>query len=91
MNDCITNNDAAGAVAIALDSCNPFTLLGIAPGEVNAAVLKKNYRKLSAMLHPDKCSHESAETAFKNISNAKVPKFLNSIKCAEILVKPPHT
>ena len=44
-------------------------VLGIAPGAAEADV-KRQYRKLAAQTHPDKCQLEGSEEAFKLLGRA---------------------
>lgn len=48
---------------------NPYDILGLAK-DASTVDIKKKYWKLSLLIHPDKCSHPSAATAFKAVSMA---------------------
>jgi DnaJ-class molecular chaperone len=37
---------------------------------VSAAALKKRYRELAVLLHPDKCRMEGAKEAFQRVTQA---------------------
>lgn len=48
---------------------NPYDILEVAP-EANDVEIKKQFRSLSLKVHPDRCKHEKAATAFNLIDNA---------------------
>ena len=59
----------ADAVARVLASKNHYACLGLAR-DASERDLKLAYRSLSLALHPDKCTHPDAVTAFKRVSEA---------------------
>ena len=65
--------DAASAITLILSCDDPFTLLGISRGsKVDAKEVTQTFRKLSILIHPDRCNIHGAEEAFKKIGAAKV-------------------
>ena len=52
-----------------LEASNPANALGIDNG-AQPAVVRKAYRRLAMLLHPDKCALPDAEQAFKKLSQA---------------------
>lgn len=48
---------------------NPYDALEI-PSEANDIEIKKRYKELSLMVHPDKCKHERASDAFNVVEKA---------------------
>ncbi|KAJ3238820.1 hypothetical protein HDU78_003307 [Chytriomyces hyalinus] len=55
----------------ASDSPDFYSILGLVQSNsVTETDVKKAYRKLALLLHPDKCSVEGSDEAFKAISNA---------------------
>lgn len=50
-------------------SSNFYEILGV-ENDVDVAALTKAYRKLALKLHPDKCSVDGSQDAFKKVSNA---------------------
>jgi len=46
-----------------------YTILGISP-DTGASEIKKQYWKLSLLIHPDKCDHPGANTAFQAVTQA---------------------
>ena len=48
---------------------NPFDILEIGH-EASEAEIKKKYRMLSILVHPDKCKHERAADAFHTLEQA---------------------
>eukprot|EP00775_Hariotina_reticulata_P010540 gene10540-10700_t len=73
--------DAAGAAASAqaeadavevqrvLASTNDYDVLQLKPG-CGAAALKKRYKEMAVRLHPDKCKHVRASSAFQKAHKA---------------------
>jgi DnaJ-class molecular chaperone len=49
---------------------NPFLALGVPVASISQTELKKKYKKLALVFHPDKNQHENAEEAFKVLTNA---------------------
>ncbi|KAK9810532.1 hypothetical protein WJX72_012264 [[Myrmecia] bisecta] len=49
---------------------NPFEQLGL-HFDASEADIKKQYRKVSLLVHPDKCKHPRAEDAFQVLGNAQ--------------------
>ena len=70
MEEALKAADGAAAVSAALCSSNAFDLMGFALEPVDGNTVKRRYYKLALLLHPDKNSHPSAETAFKAMSKA---------------------
>lgn len=56
-------------IARILKTKDYYVILDV-PKDCDEVVIKKSYRKLALMLHPDKCSMEGAEEAFKAVSAA---------------------
>ena len=48
---------------------NPYDILEIPP-EANEVEIKNKHKELSRKIHPDKCSHERAGTAFDTVQKA---------------------
>ena len=48
---------------------NPFEQLGL-PFDATQEEAKRQYRKLSLLIHPDKCKHPLATSAFEVLGNA---------------------
>ncbi|CDJ44921.1 DnaJ domain-containing protein, putative [Eimeria tenella] len=48
---------------------NPFQVLLLTP-EASEEAIRKQYRKLSLLIHPDKCKHELAQEAFQIVNKA---------------------
>ena len=48
---------------------NPYDILEVGP-EASEAEIKKKFRMLSIMVHPDKCRHEKASDAFHLLEQA---------------------
>lgn len=48
---------------------NPYDILELGQ-EANDAEIKKKYRVLSILIHPDKCKHEKAADAFHVLEQA---------------------
>jgi curved DNA-binding protein CbpA len=46
-----------------------YTILGVSP-DTEASEIKKQYWKLSLLIHPDKCDHPGANTAFQAVTQA---------------------
>eukprot|EP01084_Bolivina_argentea_P168253 291830_1 len=55
-----------------LDAKNHFQLLGIdaEPETITVEEVKKAYRRLAAVVHPDKCKHPDAREAFDSLGKA---------------------
>ena len=70
MEEALKAADGTAAVSAALCSSNAFDLMGFALEPVDGNTVKRRYYKLALLLHPDKNSHPSAETAFKAMSKA---------------------
>ena len=66
---CDVHREMADAVARVLASKNHYACLGLAR-DASERDLKLAYRSLSLALHPDKCTHPDAVTAFKRVSEA---------------------
>lgn len=49
---------------------NPFELLGC-NFDANREEIKRQYRKVSLLVHPDKCSHPKASDAFDILGQAQ--------------------
>ena len=65
MEAALAASDGSAAVAAALRATSAFELMGLALEAVDGSAVKRRYYKLALLLHPDKNSHPSAETAFK--------------------------
>ena len=78
MDEYIRKKDASSAITLALSCDDPFQLLGIPLGLVDASQVKRNYRMISVLIHPDRCHVHGAEDAFKKIGTAKVSRFLHT-------------
>jgi DnaJ-domain-containing protein 1 len=68
------NNQAAAAAAAAalaqnLGLADAYSVLGVASA-ATSAVIKKQYMRLSLLIHPDKCRHADAHEAFQAVSKA---------------------
>jgi DnaJ family protein C protein 8 len=48
---------------------NPYDILDL-PQEANDQEIKKRFRMLSVLVHPDKCSHPKAADAFHSLEQA---------------------
>jgi hypothetical protein len=48
---------------------NPFSVL-LLPPDCTTEDIKQRYRKLSTLIHPDKCSHPLTRDAFETVKNA---------------------
>ena len=48
---------------------NPYDILELTQ-EANDAEIKKKFKQLSILIHPDKCSHERASDAFHVLEQA---------------------
>jgi hypothetical protein len=51
-------------------AANPFLALGLPVALISPIELKRKYKKLALIFHPDKNSHPDAEAAFKIIASA---------------------
>ncbi|ORX91181.1 hypothetical protein K493DRAFT_53146 [Basidiobolus meristosporus CBS 931.73] len=51
---------------------NPFEILSLDPETCTNEDIKLNYRKKSLLIHPDKCHHPEAQTAFDLLKKAEV-------------------
>ena len=47
-----------------------YDILNVPKSDANDASIKKAYKKLALLLHPDKCSAAGGEDAFKAVSGA---------------------
>ncbi|OLP81606.1 Methyltransferase-like protein 13 [Symbiodinium microadriaticum] len=62
--------DGAEAAERILASRGHFATLGLPEAQVDAANLRKQYRRLALAVHPDKCTHPQAKEAFQKLSEA---------------------
>jgi curved DNA-binding protein CbpA len=60
---------AAAGAAPAPRPPDAYAVLGAAPSDPGPAI-KKRYWRLSLLIHPDKCAHEQAATAFQAVAAA---------------------
>jgi hypothetical protein len=68
----LANGDASGIVDFLMShSLDPFQTLGLQPGAVSSSAVKRQYHKLSLLIHPDKLNHPSTDEAFKAVGSAK--------------------
>ena len=51
-------------------AANPFLALGLPVAAISQTDLKKKYKQLALLFHPDKSQHPSAEAAFKIVVGA---------------------
>lgn len=49
---------------------NPFQILGL-PLDADRESVRRQYRKLSVMVHPDKCTHPKASDVFDTLGQAQ--------------------
>ena len=68
----IRTRDAESVIQLVLSCDDPFLLFGIPHGIVDAGEVITLYRKISLLIHPDRCQFQGAEEAFKKIGTAKV-------------------
>ena len=61
---CAPKPESTSAVAFS------WSLLGLDPGTNDAASAKRQFRQLSLLVHPDKCSDPSAAAAFQALHSA---------------------
>lgn len=61
----VTNNNIEELVSLP----DAYTILGISP-DTGSSEIKKHYWKLSLLIHPDKCDHPGANTAFQAVTQA---------------------
>ena len=72
MERCLQNHDAVTAIDfLANDAPTVFEALGLSPGENSPAHIKKQYHRISLLVHPDKTDLPNATEAFAVVSNAK--------------------
>jgi len=53
-----------------LEATTLFARLGLPNAAAESGLLKRQYRQLALLVHPDKCSHERAKEAFQKLSEA---------------------
>ena len=72
---------------VEIKEADPYEVLGVEP-TASSAQIKKQYWRLSLLIHPDKCSHPRANDAFQAVS--KVSKELQVTATATCL-SPEHS
>lgn len=72
MRFCSLHNTFAGMneVTRILSASNHFVLLELPVQATDVKIVKKQYKRLALLVHPDKCSHEHASEAFKKLTVA---------------------
>eukprot|EP01002_Notosolenus_urceolatus_P015037 NODE_715_length_1842_cov_17.570552_g17_i35.p2 GENE.NODE_715_length_1842_cov_17.570552_g17_i35~~NODE_715_length_1842_cov_17.570552_g17_i35.p2 ORF type:complete len:193 (-),score=52.36 NODE_715_length_1842_cov_17.570552_g17_i35:1078-1656(-) len=62
--------DVEATIKQILEAPNHFALFGVDPKECTIDEIKKSYRRLAGVVHPDKCKHEQARDAFETLGKA---------------------
>lgn len=60
----------------------PVQVLGLDPAHASAADVRRQYRRLAALVHPDKCRLEAAAGAFQQLQ-AALQRLLRSLSAAQ--------
>ncbi|XP_058950444.2 uncharacterized protein [Pocillopora verrucosa] len=63
------NGDAAVMHMLQNKDSDPYSVLGV-PRDATDDDIRKQYRKLAVLIHPDKNTHPQADEAFKTLANA---------------------
>ena len=66
----VTRVGGADTVQRILDAGTLFGRLGLPRGLADISEVKRQYRQLALVVHPDKCNHVSAKEAFQKLSEA---------------------
>lgn len=64
------STDASKHSSRILSASNHFIVLGLPPKETTIEEIKKSFKKISLLVHPDKWKHDQANATFKKLREA---------------------